>query len=188
MPNWCDTTYKAVGSKEAVKKFYDLAISSWNKSQDDNKGWLGYFVTELGGDWQKVRCRGWMRDEPNIDTNGEWCELFAETAWCEPPEWRHFLESKISDLKILYLAIETGLDVFATNDIAYDGKYYVDAYPNFPDNPIMTEEEVCAYIKKNYQVEVNNIEECNAVANGLNDKNEDGDEFIYINAIKLYDD
>lgn len=148
----------------------------------------GFSKQIFKADWEKVRCRGWMRDEPNIDTNGEWCEFFAETAWCEPPEWRHFLESKIPDLKILYLAIETGLDVFATNDDAYDGKYYVDSYPNFPDDPIMTEEEICAFIKKNYQIEVNNIEECNAVVKEINDKNEDGDEFIYINAIESYDD
>lgn len=129
-----------------------------------------------------------MQDEPYLNNDGTECTIYCETAWNEPSQWREFIESQIKDLHILYVAIEPGCEVYISNDDAYDGKYYVDACPNFPDNPIMTEKEVCAFIKKNYQIKVNNIEECNAVAKEINDKNEDGDEFIYINAIELYDD
>lgn len=36
MPNWCDTTYKAVGPKESVKKFYDLAMRSWTECSEQH--------------------------------------------------------------------------------------------------------------------------------------------------------
>ena len=185
MPNWCDTTYKAVGTKKQVKEFYDLAMKAWNN--EDNKGWLGHFVTGLGGDWEKVPCRGWMRDEPNMCGNGTWCEVYADTAWCEPPEWRHFIESKIKGLKIYYVAIEPGCDVYLSNDDEYADKYYVDAGPEQPDDMFMTEVGVCDFVEKHYQANVNSIEDCYAAAEGIND-NDDDDEWLYIHNIEVCDD
>ena len=188
MPNWCDTTYRAVGTKEQVKRFYDLAMSSWNKSKDDNKGWMGHMVTELGGDWQQVHCRGWIRDEPYLRDDFEddyaECTLYADTALCEPPEWREFIQSKIDGLFIFYVAIEPGCIVYCSNDDEYEGKYYVDAGPEQPDYPFMTEDEVCEFVEKHYQTNVNSIEDCQAFAAGLNE-NGDDDEFLYINAMEV---
>ena len=182
MPNWCDTTYKAVGSKESVKKFYDLAMSAYNKN--DNKGWMGHLVTELSGDWEKVRCRGWIRMEPELNEEGTMCTVFADTAWCEPPEWREFIESQIEDLHILYVAIEPGCGVYCSNYDQYEGKYYVDAGPEQPDYPFMTEDEVCEFVEKHYQTNVNSIEDCQAFAAGLNENGDDY-EFLYINAMEV---
>ena len=96
------------------------------------------------------------------------------------------IESKIEDLHILYVAIEPGCGVYCSNDDEYEGKYYVDAGPQQPDYPFMTEDEVCEFVEKQYQTNVNSIEDCQAFAVGLN-KNGDDDEFLYINEMEVYD-
>lgn len=190
MPNWCDTTYKAVGTKEQVKKFYDLAMKAWkgNSEQHPNadKGWLGTFVDILDGP-EEAYCRGWMQYQPYLNKDETECEIYCNTAWGEPNPWREFIESKIDGLKLLYVTIEPGCDVYISNDDEYADKFYVDAAPEQPDNPFMTEDEVCEFVEKHYQANVNSIEDCYAAAEGING-NEDDDEFLYIHKMEVYDD
>ena len=127
MPNWCDTTYKAVGTKEQVKKFYDLATKAWEgrseKHPNAREGWLGTFVDILGGP-EEAYARGWMLDEPYMRDDFEdyaECTIYCETAWSEPEQWRHFIEEKIDGLKIFYVAIEPGCGVYMSNDDEYEG-------------------------------------------------------------------
>ena len=190
MPNWCDTTYKAVGPKESVKKFYDLAMRSWKEGSEKHpqadKGWLGSFVDFLNGP-ESAYARGWMQDEPYLRDDFEdyaECTIYCETAWGEPNQWREFIESQIEDLHILYVAIEPGCGVYCSNDDEYEGKYYVDAGPEQPDYPFMTEDEVCEFVEKHYQTNVNSIEDCQAYAIGVNDS-DDADAFLYINPMEV---
>ena len=193
MPNWCDTTYRAVGTKEQVKQFYDLATRAWKENSEKHptasKGWLGSFVDFLDGP-DDVYARGWMLDEPYLRDDFEddyaECTIYCDTAWNEPEQWRHFMEFKIDGLKIYYVAIEPGCEIYATNDDAYEGKYYVDHTPEQPDSPFMTEDELCAYIEKYYQTNVNDAADCMAFAIGFNEDNDD--EGLYIHAMEVYDD
>lgn len=179
MPNWCDTTYRAVGTKEQVKKFYDLAMSSWKKSQDDNQGWLGHLVTELGGDWQKVSCRGWMQDEPMLAVSGEECTIVANTAWGEPHEWRKFIEEKIYGLTLFYLAIEPGCCLYLSNMDDYVDKYYVD---NLNDgSEILDEDATIDYVNEHFGKKFETIDECIDFAG---EYEEDGDSVLWINQIE----
>lgn len=183
MPNWCDTTYKAVGTKEQVKKFHELAKKSWDN--DDNKGWLGHLVTELGGDWEKVHCRGWIRDEPYLrDDFGEEdyaeCTLYTDCAWGEMDEWRHFIEKEIDGLVLYYLAIEPGMCEYYTNDDQYADKYYVDNVNDGTD--ILSEEGTIDYVNNFFGQHFKTIEECINFAGEYGDDN--GDQVLWINAIE----
>lgn len=184
MPNWCDITYKAVGTKEQVKKFYDLALSSWNKSKDDNSGWLGHFVTELGGDWKNISCRGWMQIEPELSNNGEECTIICNTAWGEPYEWRRFIEEKIDGIFLYYLAIEPGCGVYCTNNDEYADKYYVDNVEDGSD--ILSEEGTIEYVNNFFGQHFTTIDECINFAGEYGDDN--GDQVLWINAIEYSED
>ena len=180
MPNWCDTNYKAVGPKESVKKFYDLAMSSWNKSKEQNQGWLGHFITELGGDWEKVPCRGWMQDAPSLrddfDDYAE-CTIYCETAWGELTEWRHFVEQHIDGLFIEYVAIEPGCGVYLSNMDDYIDRLYIDSEEH--DTDFYTEQQAIDAINQWYNQQFTTIEECIEFANNC-----DPEHFLNVNFIE----
>lgn len=188
MPNWCDTTYRAVGTKEQVKKFFNLATISWGKSKDDNRGWLGHFVTELDGDWEKIYCRGWMLDKPYLsereDEDYAECTIYTDCAWHEMDEWRHFIEKKIDGLFLYYLAIEPGMALYYSNDNQYQDKYYVDVWED--GSQILSKADTINYINSYFKQKFNTIEECINFADEYEDK--DGNQILWIHPMEIYDD
>ena len=90
--------------------------------------WLGNLVNYLGGDWEKVYCRGeWMCREYNKEKNT--LTFTTETAWREMDEWRKFIESCYKTIKILYVTEEPGMEIYKTNDkdaIFFKSKYVLD--------------------------------------------------------------
>lgn len=128
MPNWCYTTYTVVGDEKEVEQLHGLMekLENMKKSLVDNgfgPNWLGNLVHSLGGDWQKVYCRGtWS----NLDISGDTLYFDVESAWAEPDEVIDFLRSKYPSLVFYYQADEPGTRYFVTNDA--EGSYYDDIY------------------------------------------------------------
>ena len=66
MPNWCSTEYYVVGSKRELSDLNKKMERLENRKESLVKNsfgntWLGNLVESLGGDWEKVYCRGqWM--------------------------------------------------------------------------------------------------------------------------------
>ena len=63
MPNWCWTSYVAVGDKKDIRDLYKKmkSLEDSEKSLIENgfgNTWLGNLVTILGGDYHKISCRG----------------------------------------------------------------------------------------------------------------------------------
>lgn len=63
MPNWCFTSVVVDGNKKDVRSLYSIMskLESRKKPLVDNgfgNTWLGCLVTKLGGDWEKIYCRG----------------------------------------------------------------------------------------------------------------------------------
>ena len=63
MPNWCWTSYIAVGDKQEIRDLYKKmkSLEEGEKSLVENgfgKTWLGNLVTILDGDWNNISCRG----------------------------------------------------------------------------------------------------------------------------------
>ena len=133
MPNWCSTDYYVVGSKKEVLDLNKKMEKLENRKKSLVKNgfgntWLGNLVKTLGGDWEKIYCRGeWMcrvyDKEKNILT------FTTETAWREMDEWRKFIESCYKTIKILYVTEESGCGIYQTNDkdrVFFKSKYILD--------------------------------------------------------------
>lgn len=62
MPNWCSQNCFLRGAKNELEEFVALVNSLPGKEPVHENGfgpmWLGNLVAALGGDWEKVHCRG----------------------------------------------------------------------------------------------------------------------------------
>ena len=118
MPNWAYTQYKIKGSEDEVAALHKTIqnLADMDESLLPNgfgKLWLGNLVHALGGDWEKIYCRGQILDygyENGILT------FNTETAWGEMSETRHFIEQKYPSLQIFFQTEECGMCIFQTND------------------------------------------------------------------------
>ena len=97
MPNWASTAYVfKAKNQEQAKELYDK-IDSLAKMEEPlvengfGKLWMGCLVNLLGGDWDKVYCRGEIIDYNLTDDH---VSIECETAWGEMPEFRHFIEQQ----------------------------------------------------------------------------------------------
>ena len=129
MPNWASTSYAFKGADDKQAKDLYEKIDSLSKMTEPlvpngfGKLWMGCLVNLLGGDWNKVYCRGEIIDYNLTDDH---VSITCETAWGEMPEFRHFLEQQYPGSKIYYQVEECGNCVYATNDT--DGDYFPDRY------------------------------------------------------------
>ena len=124
MPNWCYTNYVVEGRESEVATLHKIIqdLEAREESLLPNgfgKLWLGNLVHTLGGDLEKVYCRGRILEHYIEDGS---LMLQVESAWSEPSETRHFIQSKYPGLKIIYQAEESGMCIFETND--KDGTYF----------------------------------------------------------------
>lgn len=150
MPNLASTNYVFHSTKEDVqdlkKKIDELnAMSEPCVKNGFGKLWFGCLVNYLGGDYDKVYCRGEIISYEFH--NDEALSLCCETAWGETPEFRHFIESKYPGSKIYYQVEESGNLVYATNDRV--GKYYPERYllDMYDDNEYFCDlESVAKYV------------------------------------------
>lgn len=130
MPNWCSTEYYVVGSKKELSNLNEKMEKLENRKESLVKNgfgntWLGNLVESLGGDWEKVYCRGqWMCRVYNKENNS--LTFTTETAWCEMDEWRKFIESCYKTIKILFVTEEPGCGIYQTNDL--EGVFFKDKY------------------------------------------------------------
>ena len=149
MPNWASTCYVMEAKPEQAKDLFDK-IDSLSKMKGPlvengfGKLWMGCLVNLLGGDWNKVYCRGEI-----ISYTFEDCHvsLSCETAWGEMPEFRHFIEQHYPGSKVYYCVEESGNCVYATNDaeeLYFKDRYCLDFYDGL--EYFETIEEAAKYI------------------------------------------
>ena len=87
------------------------------------KMWLGNLVHKLGGDWEKLRCRGEITD---FSLDGNVLTINQETAWCEQEGVRQIIEKAFPNIKVYFLEQESGCGVYYTNDAS--GDYFPERY------------------------------------------------------------
>ena len=129
MPNWAYTQYHAVGDKEQLQELHSIMdeLECMKAPGLHNNGfgstWLGNLVIKLGGDWEKIYCRGWW---DNLCLNGESLDFTVESAWGELNETREFIEKKFPGVKLYYQCEEAGMGIYQTNDDT--GQYFPEKY------------------------------------------------------------
>ena len=151
MPNWCYTTYKLTGPKESIEPFYEMLKELQDMKEpyvENGFGnlWLGCIVNRLGGDWNKISCRGDVTYY-GINDDGTELTMDCEIAWAESPEFRHFLEDKLSGVRIVHRSEEPGLAGYWTNDPDCE-EYYLDSDTEVDIEPMWYDslEEVAAVL------------------------------------------
>ena len=130
MPNWAYTQYHAVGDKEQLQKLHsimdELECMKAPGLHENGFGqtWLGNLVIKLGGEWEKIYCRGsW--DNLLLHDDGA-VSFTVESAWDELNEVRHFIEEQFPDVKLYYQCEESGMCIYKTNDDT--GEYFPEKY------------------------------------------------------------
>lgn len=129
MPNWNTSCWKVTGEHEQVEKLYAI-MQELEKMPDPGlfengfgSTWLGNLVIKLGGDWNKIYCRGewnYMSFQDGILT------IDIESAWSDPNEVREFIEEKLPGIKIYFQSEEPGCVIYETNDPT--GEYFPDRF------------------------------------------------------------
>lgn len=154
MSNTCFTTYKVVSEnkKDVTKLFKTIKRLDGRKTPlvkngwYDPKLWLGCLVKALGGDPQKVYCRGTITF---YEMEDDVLTLNTETAWAEMSETRHFIESCFPGMKIYYIEEESDCERFFCNDsegIYFKDRYYLDGFDD--SEYFETLEEAAKYVKE----------------------------------------
>ena len=118
MPNWAYTQYKIRGREDEVTALHQT-IKDLEQREESllpngfGKLWLGNLVHTLGGDWEKIYCRGEIL---NYSLDNGILTMNTETAWGEMSDTRHFVMSKFPTLEIFFQTEEPGMCIFQTND------------------------------------------------------------------------
>ncbi len=125
MPNWCSTSVKIVGEKDSIDKIHAVLDEMQNredpKTSDFGQMWLGELVKKLGGDIEKVYCRGWI---DWYESNGEELSLTYESAWAPMYAVHNLIRERFPDVAVYYQCEEPGMIIYQTN--SYD--YFPDRY------------------------------------------------------------
>ena len=196
MSNTCFTTYKVVSEnkKDVTKLFKTIKRLDGRKTPlvkngwYDPKLWLGCLVKALGGDPNKVYCRGTITF---YEMEDDVLTLNTETAWAEMAETRHFIESCFPGMKIYYIEEESGCEIFNTNDLEglfFKDRYYLDGFDD--SEYFETLEEAAKYVKEivGHDVEAT----FKAIEDALNDymeEHEDDDDcYYYFHEFSIVDD
>lgn len=119
MPNWAYTMYIVRGDEEEVAKLHQVIKDLDTRAEsllpnDFGKLWMGNLVYVLGGDWEKVYCRGKILDY-GMTENGV-LRFDVESAWGELDEVRALILSRFPKLEIRFRSDEPDMDHFSTND------------------------------------------------------------------------
>ena len=119
MPNWAYTMYIVRGDEEEVAKLHQVIKDLDTRAEsllpnDFGKLWMGNLVYVLGGDWEKVYCRGKILDYEMTEDGV--LRFDVESAWGELDEVRALILSRFPKLEIRFRSDEPDTDYFSTND------------------------------------------------------------------------
>ena len=184
MCNWCYSSYVIDGKRKEVQSLFSKMNNLENRKKPlvDNtfgKTWLGCLVNKLGGNWQKIYCRGSWSD---LDWNGAILRFNTETAWGPMTEVFKFIKSIYPSLEIYWQAEEDGNGVYCSNDV--EGRYFKDRYRIEHDccyEYFSTLDGLAEYVSGIIGKEVKTMDDINAAIESWNNSTDDYDAMIYLN-------
>lgn len=125
------TTYVLVGSQADVEKIKS-AVEHHESEEGGDPDWEGYTLKALGiTNLEKRSIRGFIRDKDYIGPIGDGdaqLNLYAEEAWSRT-EFAELLGEKFPDVDVWWMAEETGMGIYQTNDSEggfFPERYFVD--------------------------------------------------------------
>ncbi len=193
MPNWAFSSYVLEGNEQEIKKLnktLDKLVSRKKPAIENGFGtnWLGCLVNALGGDWQKIYCRGTWEDK-NLE--GNILRLTTETAWGPTNEVFNFIQEKFPSIKYYFASEEPGMCDYLTNDV--EGKYFPERYHidlcdlegNYDDEYFTTSDAMLEYINENYHptTPLKTLEDIDNLDNEWRENNDDA--FINYHVVQV---
>lgn len=186
------TSYALIGEKKEISSLYNkMKRLQGRKTPLVPNGfgvtWLGCLVKRLGGDPQKVYCRGrWG----NLKLSDDGTLFFdTEHAWSRPSEVEDLIRAVYPSVSIFFLEEELGMDIFQTNDVS--GQF-------FPEQIIIDEEsEGMEYYREEGAFQrlgelagnpITTWEEAEAFVSAINDAQDEaeGEGHIWIHKAEIY--
>lgn len=168
MPNWCNTSYVAVGGKEPLTRLENALREARKLNMSDfAEQWCGNVVKVLGGDPMKVWCRGWVDD---FEMQQDGLSIWVMSAWAELGEWRAFIEKNFPGVKLYYQSDEPGCEYYTTNDDT--GQYFPDQYVGGLAGEQWHAESLvrcCRIVEAATGVKCSTLDECNAATERLDE-------------------
>ena len=130
MANWCFTTYKIVGNAKEISILNNKLtyLQDMDEPLEPNGFgvlWLGCLVKLLGGDNEKINCRGEITEFHLNEEEGV-LTVITQSAWYEMAEVRRFLKQVFPSLQIYYYEEECGCEIYRTNDRT--GRFFPERY------------------------------------------------------------
>ena len=181
MANSCSSSYIFIGDEKEIKTLGDLMKDLESKDKSSGKYdygdcWLGNLVEFLGGDSNIIPCRGTWGDLEYGDGCLKFC---TETAWSPCDELWQLVCKKFTSLKYYFQSEETGCDFYITNDsegLYYPERFHIDLCTpeeRYEYEYFRKEEEMFGWFKESLGIEVNTIEEIEALDENWREENED---------------
>ena len=124
MPNLCFTDVRVTGPRGQVEKLY-LMMKGLEEMKmplaenDFGTRWYGNLVHLLGGDYQKIDCRGNWAELQMSSSVLKWVDM---SAWGPVIDVLGLIERMFPGLNVFFAAEEECNDVFVTNDA--DGHFF----------------------------------------------------------------
>ena len=153
MPNWCNTRIQIRHEDpQKTRELYE-SIKKWMTYDYHKNGfgltWLGNIVGNSGvdrirekGDFEKVRCRGWVSYIEYVE-DIESILIDTETAWRPMLQmWQLVCDRYLPGAEIVYEAQECGCCLYQTNDPALKDCYVLDAMDSDLESDWEVSEEV----------------------------------------------
>ena len=185
MANNCFTDYIIEGDRKELQSLYKAlkridTKAELKKTSGFGGRWLGNLVTELGGDWQKVYCRGTIEW---YEMEDDQLKLTTDTAWVPMNEVFDFICEKFPGLSYYYQAEEPGCDLFWTNDSAgiHFCRYLVRICKDGYDDEEYFDDlkKVYKYISDNFKVKITSLDDIRTLQEELEDK--ETEDYCYLN-------
>ena len=188
MPNWCATRYACIGDENELQDLYDRMkrlqeMKEPLKPNGFGTTWLGNLVEDLGVDFNTVQCRGsW--DDPTLENTV--LRFSTETAWYRCTEVEDLIREKYPSIEIFFICEEPGMCIYEKNsDVYFDEEYILDYYAG--DTYYLSEAEMLSELSDEFGVDFADIDEALILVEEHNDKEENGDDQIYVHKFELVD-
>ena len=192
MANWCSYSARIISDdSDELKSLYDLMkrLEEMETPLVENgfgNAWFGCLVTALGGDWEKISCRG---DWECLEFDGKVLSFEADCAWYRFPDLEEFILKKFPSLKLYYYCEEPGMGIYETNDkdgVFFKARFMLDIY----DDDIYyleTEDEVLDLLNKKFLKELKTMDEVTDFIVSYNEESENAgsDRYIWMNQIEV---
>lgn len=183
MPNWAVCEYRLVSETSEVKDLYERMkrlqeMKEPLKPNGFGTTWLGNLVEDLGGDFNKVQCRGsW----DNLSLDNDILNFTTETAWYRCTEVEDLIKEKYPSIDIFFRCEEPGMVIYEKNSDTYFPEEFIVDYED-GDVYYLTEDRALLNLSDFFGIDFKGMDEAMIL---VDENNEKDDGRVWVNKYEL---